>query len=451
MIFLPFFISSAIGILVVNRLFKKADKPNIFFHIFLATGIGLGISSHLTFYSFLILDRLMPAGIIDVHLVLLGALLTDLLIRRQIKKPEIAFPRLTVKNSALTFLIFFILVLVVAQGRFYPYGGWDAWQVWNFKAKFLLLSGDNWHDLFSPEIWRSSPHYPLLLPLINVWAWLFTAKPVDATPLVTSIFFTVLTAGLLSSALWGKTKNIFSLLPALLILTLPFFNLLATTQYCDIVLSFYLLAALLTLSDAQKTRSPSFAGLSGICTGFLTFTKPEGLVAALIISGLVVALTILSRRRKPKNFSVIQSGFFFAGLAVVSLPTFAFHVLYSPGNQTFINGLTSALKPVTWQRLQIIMGFLLLELSSAKWNGIWLLLGAGLLLGGKKPWTPDNTLIAGFLFLYFAVIVAYYEINTYFEIKWWLSVSLNRILFSLLPLVLFWIFSTYLTDEKEKN
>ncbi|MCB9772434.1 MAG: hypothetical protein H6754_07790 [Candidatus Omnitrophica bacterium] len=449
MIFLPFFISFTIGFLIVSLFLKKETQPNLYLKIILGAGLGLGLSSYMTFGSFLFLNRLEPQIIINIHLLLLCALLFNRAFLWGNNSVKFTPPKWSWQKSALLILGIIILACVFKQALFYPHGGWDAWQVWNFKAKFLLLAEDNWHNLFSPELWRSSPHYPLLLPLINVWGWLFTEKPVSILPLITSFLFTGLTAGLLCSALWERTKNLFSILPGLLLLTLPFFNLLATTQYCDIVLSFYLLAGIMTLLEAQKHKKSYLALLSGIFNGFLGFTKPEGLIAALILGALVVSLTTWSIFKKQNVFSSANTKLFFIGFILASLPTLAFHVLYSPGNQTFINGLTSTLKPATWERLQVIFMYLGTEFKSGKWNGLWFLILLGGLLGGKKLWT-ENFLVAIFLFIYFGVILAYYEINTYFEIKWWLSVSLNRILFSLLPLTLFWVFSSILS-EKKKN
>ena len=448
MIFLPFLISFAIGFLLLNLILKKENQPNLYLRMILGAGLGIGLSSYMTFGSFLFLNRLEPQIIINIHLLLLCALLFNRIFFWGNNSFKFTTPKWSWQKSTLLILGVVILICVFKQALFYPYGGWDAWQVWNFKAKFLLLAEDNWHNLFSPELWRSSPHYPLLLPLMNVWGWLFTKNPVAILPLITSFLFTCLTAGLLCSALWERTKNIFSLLPTLLILTLPFYNLLATTQYCDIVLSFYLLAGITTLLEAQKHKKSYLALLSGIFTGLLGFTKPEGLIAALILGTLVVILTTGNIFKKQNTFSLANTQLFFIGFIITSLPTFAFHFLYSPGNQTFINGLTSTLKPSTWERLQIIFMYLGTELKSGKWNGLWFLILLGVLLGGKKLWS-ENILVTAFLMLYFGLILAYYEINTYFEIKWWLSVSLNRILFSLLPLTLFWVFNSILSEKKK--
>lgn len=451
MIFLPFIISGLTGYLLLDLVTRKAEPMNFALKLILGIGLGLGLSSHLTFYSFLFLNHLAPKWIIAVHLIFLGVLIILRTFRTGDAKagplptatcedgrvPQRQDPSQNIKKQITLIVVsiftLIVVALVIVQARVYPYGGWDAWQVWNFKAKFLLLAGDDWKNLFAPELWRSSPHYPLLLPLINVWAWLFTQKPVDTIPMITSVGFTFLTIGLLCSALWQRTKNIFSIVPGFLLLTLPFFNLLATTQYCDIVLSFYLLAAIVTLKEYKL--------VSGLFTGCLAFAKPEGMVAALLILFIAIVLTA-------RNLKALWP--FILGLGAAFLPVFAFHIWLSPGNQTFINGLTSTLKPATWQRFEIIMVYFVTELKSGKWNGVWFLLLLGIILSGKKSWT-DNKITAGFLWLYLAVIIAYYQVNTYFEITWWLSVSLNRILFSLLPLFFFWTFSSILTSTKKKT
>ncbi len=451
MIAVPFLISSTIGFLLITLLLKNTQSLNFYLKSILGIGLGLGISSQITFYSFLFFNKLLPSAIISAHAILLTALIIAQFFVGQEPKIEFSLPKVTWLNSAILIFTAMILSLVIKQGLFYPDGGWDAWQVWNFKAKFLLLAGEQWQNLFSPELWRSSPHYPLLLPLINVWGWLWTPQPGNTTPLITSILFAVLTGGLLSSALWEQNKNIFSLLPGLLFLTVPLISLQATTQYCDIVLSFYLLASIISLTQAQKQQSNLLTLLSGLFTGFLSFTKPEGLIAALILNVLFIGLTLWKRLRQHKDFAWSNAQLFLLGLVLASLPTLAFNVLYSPGNQTFVNGLTSTLKPATWERFELIMVFLLMELKSGKWNGLWLLLLFGFFIGGKKLWNKNTIITAGFLVLYLGVILTYYHINTYFEIKWWLSVSLYRILISLLPLFLFWVFGSILSISTEKT
>jgi hypothetical protein len=79
------------------------------------------------------------------------------------------------------------------------------------------------------------------------------------------------------------------------------------------------------------------------------------------------------------------------------------------------------------------------EFISDKWNGLWILIFGGILLAGKKLWQSTLGVIGLSLVLYLGVVLAYYEVNTFFEIKWWLSTTLSRILFALIPAIALWI------------
>ena len=58
-----------------------------------------------------------------------------------------------------------------------PHGEWDAWAVWNLKARFLLRGAEDWTALFSPAL--PHPGYPLMLPgtVARLWMWLGTETP----------------------------------------------------------------------------------------------------------------------------------------------------------------------------------------------------------------------------------------------------------------------------------
>jgi hypothetical protein len=47
--------------------------------------------------------------------------------------------------------------------------------------------------------------------------------------------------------------------------------------------------------------------------------------------------------------------------------------------------------------------------------------------------------MASSLLLYLGAVMAYYAVNTFFEIDWWLSTTLARILFALIPTIVLWI------------
>ena len=96
-------------------------------------------------------------------------------------------------------------------------------------------------------------------------------------------------------------------------------------------------------------------------------------------------------------------------------------------------------KPINWTRLCVILVYPWFEFISGKWNGFWLLALGGVLLAGKRIWQSTLGTIGLSLIAYLTVVMAYYAVNTYFEIGWWLGQTLSRILFTLIPTVALWI------------
>jgi len=149
----------------------------------------------------------------------------------------------------------------------------------------------------------------------------------------------------------------------------------------------------------------------------------------------IAALLIFWHQRSHKNE---LKNLIFAFI-IAALPTIIFTLFMAPKNEAFINGLTSSVKPTTWARLSVIAIYPWIEFISGKWNGFWLLTFAGILLAGKKLWQSTLGVIGLSLILYLGVVMAYYAVNTFFEIGWWLSTTLSRILFALIPTIALWI------------
>ncbi len=448
MITLPFFISLATGFFFICLILKD-EREDIFLKIFLGAGLGLGISSHITFFSFLIFDEYNRAFLIIANLGVLA--LSAWNYARVFRKKEIHDFKSELINPKEILPLGVLLLAglpLLTYICFYPLGGWDAWSCWNFKARFLFLAGDQWKNMFDPLLWRSSPHYPLLLPLLNVWGWSFLKEPLDATAAITAFLFTILTAGLLYSSLRKFTGILLALLTVLPFLSLPFFIELATSQYSDIVVAYFLLGSFLCLILARR-RNKSFSFLAGIFLGFLSFSKNEGQMAALILFALSLPYLWQEKNKKIRLYNL---KYYLGGFVLAFLPTLTFTFLYAPANHTFINGLTSPLHPATLERAKIIAAFLLTELISQKWNGLWIVLflifASDWILNQKKYSRWDIFIFPLFLFLYGGAVCFYYFLNTYFEITWWLSVTLSRILFSILPATVFWVFYSKKTNAE---
>jgi hypothetical protein len=439
--------SIIIGYLLINIILKDQEGTSLLLKFFLGGGLGLGVSSQILFYQLLFGDKLNRGLVVLIHAALLIFLTLKIIkiYKHTWAKRFIRFdPKIFRPMGAL--ILFFVPVWIFA--KLYPYGGWDAWQVWNFKAKFILLGENHWRNMFDPALWRTSPHYPLFLPLVNVWGWILAEDPSPFVPMFTAILFTFLTVGVLFSGLREITDKRLSVLPALLLVSLPSFVQSAASQYSDITCGYYLLAAVFCLTYGHTEKIKEFTFLSGLFLGFLTFTKNEGALAAIILTGLAFPY-ILWADKSEKLWNLTQLRALLAGICLTAIPSFLFEIIYSPGNQTFINGLLSADEPSNIYRLKMIFSFFLVELVSDKWQGLWLLLGIGLLLSKGTCFNRGIRIIPIFLASYLLIIFLYYYVNTYFDITWWLAVTLNRVLFAILPTAVFWVFGSLGGESRE--
>ena len=386
----------------------------------LGAALGLGLNGWVAFFIHLVFGWHEPWAPIIVSLAILGIFLV---LNKKIKSDD----RIDIQhNWPPLVLLTFIVLFISLEANHYPLGGWDAWSCWNLKAKFIYLGRESWNTMFDPVLWRSNTQYPLLLPCINVWFWDLSGKDYAWVPMANSIAFVLLTAATLLFGLYNFSKQ--WLLPSAMtaaIFLLPFNVTLGAGQYSDIVLGLYLLCAFVCFMADELT-------LCGLFLGLLSFTKTEGMVAAVILAVLI----ILKYKKKRRSF--------LTAFVLAALPTIIFTLFMAPRNEAFINGLTSFVKPSTLARLQTIAVYPFFELASLKWNGLWILLLGGLAAYRNNALREKLQIFALFFMLYLGTLLAYYQVNTFFEITWWLQNTLNRILFALLPSVMLWLGSSLL-------
>ena len=469
LIYFPFIISLLLGYLLIQILFLKSPLERML-KLMLASGVGLAISSYINFFCLIILNRYHHKAILITHLIIILTLFVTLLIL--IKRHHVKFFTFKSKDI-LNFIPFGIIILTSIplwyQAHFYAFGGWDAWQVWNLKAKIIFLGGENWTNMFDPILWRSSPHYPLFFPLINAWGWIFQTETIYKVPVFSSYVYTILTLGLLFYGLKYLTKSIYAIFIIFVFLSMPLLNKLSYSQYSDNIVGFYMLATFISLIIAKSENKKNFALLAGIFLGTLSFVKSEGFIASLIILAITPIFFLWKNPETKKKKLLIP---FFIGALFSYLPTVIFEIFYAPENQTFINGLTSPTKPITLKRIKTVFGFYFFEMFAPlwnaffklsgktaenftflepKWNGLWIVMLLGIIASKLRSLSLKTIIIPVFLICYTGVVTFYYFLNTYFEIGWWLQNTLHRILFAVLPTVLFWMYISLWGTNKQSD
>jgi len=208
-----------------------------------------------------------------------------------------------------------------------PHGGWDAYSIWNLKAKFLAGGHATWRNALAPVaggalVGASHPGYPLLLPAAVASAWTVQGENASATPAALDVLFAFATAGILfgaSACLRGEAAGLLALL---LLLASEGFASQVGTQSADIPLALYILAALVLVAFAADLEYPRGTLVAaGLCAGLAVWTKNEG-VPFLI---LMLAAVAWRGGKKPAGWMAVG-----AMPAVALLVAFKLMLVHDP-------------------------------------------------------------------------------------------------------------------------
>ena len=230
----------------------------------------------------------------------------------------------------------FLLAIALAVSTFVvysaekPQGEWDAWSVWNLKARFLFRGGDSWRDVFSSHIANSYPGYPLLIPSMVAMCWTLARGESTSAPIAVAFLFSLGVSGLLIASvgiLRGKTQ---AFVAGILLLATSSFVQLGAMQYADVPLSFFMLAALaLVCLQDRFPEELRFSLAAGFIAGLAAWTKDEGwlFLAAILPARLVAILHFGNRAALGLQFLRLAAG----ALPPVALAAF-FKVSLAPRN-----------------------------------------------------------------------------------------------------------------------
>jgi hypothetical protein len=430
-------------------------QANLLTKISLAAGLGLGVTSCLSFLCLVAtrgrLDCLPWAEI--VVLILLAACAV---LRHSPEESGLACSKETgpwTRAAPLAALAVFLAgaTTFALQSACWPHGDWDASAVWNLHACFLYRGGAQWSSLFSKPLGWSHPDYPLLLPVSVMRSWVFAGGETVAGPILVAFVFMAGISLLLFSGLALLRGKLSASLATIVLAGAPVFMERAAQQYADVPLAFFYLATLvlLCLADRAAEGRHGLLVLAGLACGMAAWTKNEGL---LFMACVLLARTWTLARTSGLRTCWSRMRPFLAGLLPVVLIVLFFKIRYAPPNDVLgPAGRASALeKLLTPSRYASIGEWLLKQVFTfGHWDDLRfipispvpLLLGA-LVLFGIKPearelqgpktaaWTLGLTL-AGYLFIF---------LITPQSLEWQLTSAGGRLLLQLWPSALFLFF-----------
>jgi hypothetical protein len=251
-----------------------------------AAGMGLGP-------CLFFLCRLAAPGIPRLSLFLEIAALAWLAFEIRVRSKEPAAPvsasiSLFVPALIVALSVAFLTATVAISGAWKanPQGDWDAWSMWNLRARFLA-AGDLPQRAWSPLLTSSHPDYPLLVSSFVARSWAYTGSFGESAPMATSgLFFLALLTTLVGGFAILRGRSI-GLLAGLGLLGAPTLLHEVTVQYADIPMACYMAAAMMLALLERPLLAGLFAGLAA-------WTKDEGVLFLIVF----LAVMAVARRQQ---------------------------------------------------------------------------------------------------------------------------------------------------------
>jgi len=439
-------ISFLIGFLII-RFLKIAKILSLPLCLALSIGLGLGTCAVILFLFLCFYGQFHQGFVISLNLLLLLVLSIFHIFYppKQISEISYAPPHLTnpVRFYIIAislWVIFLSMIAILAQQ--YPYGGWDAWGLYNMKAKFIIYGEMFWKRLATELHWHTQPSYPILLPLINSWIFSVFQTNLIRVASTTAIVFCAGTGFLMYAGLSRFIRKELALLGSILLMSNHWWIFWSTTQYADILLGYFLLANIILLALLFKEKNTNLSFFTGIFLGLMTFAKNEGIVILLLLFSLS-SIHLLLDKTLSRRQAIQLIGRLLGGAIIGSIGTLIFKLTMAPTTrEVLFNPFTHELKYFNLEGISLTTKFYCVQFLSQDWNFIWIALGVIGVLQFPKFFQKECKVFAIFYLLY-AIILLYVYISTaHFSLLWRLSCTASRIIANLLPSLIFFTFYT---------
>ena len=433
MILLGVIISFCLGYAILRAVFRQKDILDWELTLSLSLSIGLAGSGLLTFFSLLLFGEFSRTFIVLIHLAAVAVL-------------TVSAPRaiLHIKNLSLKkhsfnliqVLLWLTLCLLIDElSRSHPYGQWDAWALWNMKTKFIIFGGRSWQNIFQLH-WHTQPDYPLLLPMINSWLYAVSGAELHRIAMATANVFTVSTGILLFAALKRTLPFLCALGAGLLLVTNRFYLFMGTTQYADIVMAHYFLAAAIVITRGVKEKNPALLFLAGLFLGILCFTKNEGITIGVILLGI-----LLCTLWTDKTYSVIKKPLtkqLLLGFALTAWAPLIFKIFLAPANRDISwDGIKMLPQFLNLERIGMVAEYFSRTAFDNYWQYIWVFILFIAFMAFSRIRRTELKIFTLFFTIYLLIVGIIYLTTMNFDLLWRLSRTAPRVLFCLLPAALF--------------
>jgi hypothetical protein len=357
-----------------------------------------------------------------------------------------------------------IVCLILAAALFFdssaasPYGNWDAWSIWNLRAKLLAQPDAAWKNAFAPALNQlaggGATHgdYPLLLSGYIARCWALTGTIGDVTvPIAIAGLFSLATAGLLVAGLTLLRGWTAAFIGGLVLLGTAEFLHNSAWQFSDVPLSFFYLAVfvLFFLFDAGRGIG-RIAVLAGLALGCAAWTKDEGFLFTPLAVAAFIAYLFLSRIDGRGRALAL----FAAGAAVPLATVLCFKLFLAPrgaswGPLTLSVALANIAKPSRYLRILKALWDEVVQLGTGIANPVVCLAVFAICLGVPRERVRQPVVLLSFAAL-IAIFGGYCAIylTTPYDLDWQLGTSAGRLIMQLVPSAIFLTIAACHTAEE---
>lgn len=432
---------SAAAWLLLDRLLGPVRRTFLDAGARAASSVLLGLAApSLLAFAWLLAGGALGKGYALVDAVAFALLALGLARARRRTEGGPPEPRASDRIAAATVAIALAVAGVgVAQAlRAAPHGAWDAWAIWNLRARFLLRAGHAWRGAFAPELAWSHVEYPLALPLAVARLFSYAGETTAAPALVATVF-TLGAPLVLAGAVARRAGGVAGGAAALLLLATPGWIALGAAEYADVPVAALLLVGLAAADGAGLPGAPPGAEIvAGLALGLAGFTKNEGLAGA---AWAALAAGALALRSRGARAAARELGALGVGAALPAAAWIAFHLTLVPelapeltGGQGAAGVLARASDPARWALV------LRHARSAFPGAGIWLpviAVAVAALLGVRARALRAPSLVAA-VATYAGVLLAFAVTSR--PLEWHLAAAMERLLLQPWPALLLGVF-----------
>ncbi|MHC1784617.1 MAG: hypothetical protein AB9891_17995 [Anaerolineaceae bacterium] len=455
---LSFLISWLIGLSLVILCFRESVLENLILKVFLGMGTGIGVTSSLYFFWSILFNPSQRAYFFVEGFVL--TLLLFLVFRDQSRRNH---PRISIeKKPLLQFFLIIVLSVVffaalwAAADVFFkltlsePHGRYDAWAIWDYRARFIYRGGDYWLDAVSPL--QFHPDYPLLTPLSISRTWLFMNDEVQKGVIFLAGLFTFGSIGLIASAVSSMKKLPQGLLAAFVLASTGTFVYNGTLLFADVPQAFFILSAVVLayLAFTRAKEKPGLAVLAGLNAAYCGWVKNEGLMFFAVSAAVILVFYFFILRKKTKAF--IWN--YLAGVALPLATILYFKTLLSPQNdlvnpQNLTTLFEKIIDPSRYQVIYQETTSYLLAFGNWTFPILVLLVGYAVIAYSNGPRENQTGRLAVILMVLFQIAgyIAIYLI-TPFDLTLHIRQSILRLIVHIYPAFLFILFLLIKSPEE---